>query len=114
VLVDEDEPLIRDLIVEHLAGEGFEPEPVRSIGEARARLAAARSGLIVLDLMLPGQSGLDFLRERATDPLLAEIPVLVASAAAQDSLLEAKRLGADAFLSKPFDLQALSAWRRAS
>jgi CheY-like chemotaxis protein len=43
------------------------------------------------------------------DPLLAKIPVLVVSAAAQDSLLEAKHLGADAFLSKPFDLQALSA-----
>ena len=109
VLVIEDEPLIRDLIVEHLADQGIEPEPAGSIAEARARLAIDPPALIMLDLMLPGQSGLDLLRERTTDPLLAGIPVLVVSAAAQDSLLEAKRLGADAFLSKPFDLQALSA-----
>jgi CheY-like chemotaxis protein len=53
--------------------------------------------------MLPGQSGWDFLRERRNDPELANIRVVVLSAARKDLLLEAKNLGADAFLSKRFD-----------
>ena len=64
--------------------------------------------MIVLDLMLPGRSGWDFLRERSATAQLAAIPVLVISAAPHALLLEAKELGADAFLSKPFDLDALS------
>lgn len=109
VLVIEDERLIRDLIVDHLTDEGFVPQEAGSIAEARVQLAAGRPSLIMLDLMLPGESGWDFLRARTADPLLAPIPVLVVSAAPPDRLLEAKQLGADAFLSKPFDLDALSA-----
>jgi CheY-like chemotaxis protein len=59
--------------------------------------------------MLPGRSGWDFLRDRQADPLLASIPVLVVSAAPRERLAEAQALGADAFLSKPFDLDVLSA-----
>jgi DNA-binding response OmpR family regulator len=109
VLMVEDEPLIRDLVIDRLAEDGFAPTGVGSIAEARAQLAAERPALIMLDLMLPGQSGLAFLRERGADSVLSSIPVVVVSAAAQDTLLEAKRLGADAFLSKPFDLDAVTA-----
>ena len=112
VLVVEDEPIIRDLLVEHLAERGFQPHPAGSIAEARARIAAQRPSLIMLDLMLPGESGWAFLRERRTDPQLAAIPVLVISAAGQDRLLEAKELGGDAFVSKPFDLGVLSVMAR--
>ena len=45
---------------------------------------------------------------RDRDPTLSAIPVLVISAAPQDRLLEAKVLGADAFISKPFDFDVLS------
>jgi DNA-binding response OmpR family regulator len=109
VLVVEDDRPIRDLIVEYLADEGFAPEAAGSISEARARIAAARPALILLDLMLPGHSGWVFLQERGNDPLLAGLPVLVVSAAPPDRLREAKQLGADAFLSKPFDVDALGA-----
>jgi DNA-binding response OmpR family regulator len=109
VLVVEDERVIRELLVEHLAEDGFQPQAAASIAEARARLAAEQPSLILLDLMLPGESGAAFLRERGSDPRLASIPVLVISAAGQDQLLEAKELGGDAFLSKPFDLAVLSA-----
>jgi DNA-binding response OmpR family regulator len=58
--------------------------------------------------MLPGESGLTFLKERRGDPALASTPVLVLSAAPRERLLEARALGADGFLSKPFDLEMLS------
>jgi DNA-binding response OmpR family regulator len=110
VLVVEDEPVIRELLVEHLAEEGFEPQAAGSIAEARSHLAGVdRPALILLDLMLPGESGAAFLRERSSDPGLAAIPVLVISAAGEEQLLEAKDLGGNAFLSKPFDLGLLSA-----
>jgi DNA-binding response OmpR family regulator len=109
VLVIEDEKLIGDLLLEHLAGDGYTPTLAASIVEARAQLGAAAPSLIVLDLMLSGRSGWDFLRERSSDLRLSNIPVLVISAAPRDRLLEAKELGADAFLSKPFDLDVFGA-----
>lgn len=109
VLVIEDEQPIRDLIVEHLREEGFVTAGVETIEDADLVIAQQRPSLVVLDLMLPGSSGFDFLAKRGRDPTLASIPVLVISAAPQSRLLEAKELGADAFLSKPFDFDALTA-----
>jgi DNA-binding response OmpR family regulator len=109
VLVIEDEPAIRDLVADYLATHGRAFLTAASISEAAPLIAAARPALIVLDLMLPGRSGWDFLRERQADAQLSSIPVVVISAAPLQQLLEAKRLGASAFLSKPFDLDVLSA-----
>jgi DNA-binding response OmpR family regulator len=109
VLVVEDDYMIGELLVEHLAGEGFESCVASSIEDALVQIERERPALIVLDLMLPGRSGWDFLRERGPVPALSSIPVLVISAAPEARLLEAMALGADAFLSKPFDLDVLSA-----
>ncbi len=109
VLVIEDEQNIRELVVGYLGEMGYRTESAGSIPEALACIAAERPSLIVLDLMLPGQSGLAFLRDRASDRALSSIPVLVTSAAPHDRLRESKDLGAEAFLSKPFDFDALGA-----
>jgi DNA-binding response OmpR family regulator len=109
VLVVEDEVSVRNMITEYLEGEHYAPEVAGSIEEARRRIAEERPDLILLDLMLPSEDGWQFLRLRQADPLLAAIPVLVISAAPHQRLLEAKELGADGFLSKPFDLDLLSA-----
>jgi DNA-binding response OmpR family regulator len=109
VLVIEDEQSIRDLIVEHLAGEGFLSSGVATVADAQAAIAEQRPSLVVLDLMLPGTSGFALLEQRRDNPMLQEIPVLVLSAAPPDKLLQAKKSGADAFLSKPFDFDALTA-----
>lgn len=100
--------MIRELLVEHLGGEGFETQVAANIDEAMVKIELRRPSMIVLDLMLPGRSGWDFLRERSPEPTLASIPVLVISAAPEARLLEAMALGADAFLSKPFDLDVLT------
>jgi len=109
VLLVEDEHMIRDLVIECMTDENYVVDAVGTIAEARAHIVAAPPALIVLDLMLPGHSGWDFLRERREDRLLSRIPVLVISAAPPERLREAKALGADGFLSKPFDLDMLSA-----
>jgi CheY-like chemotaxis protein len=54
--------------------------------------------------MLPDKTGWAFLRERQLDPVLSAIPVVVISAATRERLEQAGQLGADALLSKPFDL----------
>jgi DNA-binding response OmpR family regulator len=108
VLVVEDENLIRDVIVDRLVDDGFEPEIAGTLAEARRKIKQNQPSLILLDLMLPDENGWAFLRERSQDPRLATIPVIAISAATRERLLEARELGADAFLSKPFDLEALT------
>jgi DNA-binding response OmpR family regulator len=109
ILVIEDEAPLQDLLTEHLESDGYAVEVASTIDAARRRISEDRPDLILLDLMFPGQTGWDFLRERKSDPDLQRIRVLVISAAPKDRLLEAKELGADGFLSKPFDVDVLTA-----
>ena len=109
VLVIEDEYAIRGMLDEHLAHEGYAVDTVENIAEALERVANRPPDVMLLDLMLPRLDGWTFLRRRQDDPALAAIPVLVISAAPQHRLVEAKELGADGFLSKPFDLGVLNA-----
>ena len=109
ILVVEDEAPIREILVDYLRDEGYTVDQASTIARAEQCIAVALPDLLLLDLMLPGRSGWDFLRDRRHDPALANIRVLALSAAPRNLLLEAKELGADAFLSKPFDLDVLSA-----
>jgi len=109
ILMVEDEDTIRNVIAEHLAKEGFLVRTARTLVDVEQTIAEDPPGLILLDLMLPDESGFGFLRRRQADVILASIPIVVLSAAPPDRLLEAKDLGADAFLSKPFDIDALTA-----
>lgn len=108
VLVIDDERIIRELLVEHLAEEGFGVDSADSISRATACIALQPPDVIVLDLMLPDRTGWEFLRDRPGDPRLMGIPVVVISAAMPERLLLAAQLGADALLSKPFDLEQLT------
>jgi CheY-like chemotaxis protein len=109
VLIIEDEAPLRDLVTDALEEAGYSIEAASSVEEAERRMQEDQPQLIILDLRLPGRSGWDFLRQRHDNSRLSAIPVLVVSSAPEDRLLEAKELGADAFLSKPFDLDILSA-----
>lgn len=106
ILVVEDHPDVRALVVEHLTGEGHE---VLAAGNGSRALDLLATGvdLVVLDLMLPVLDGTTVLRAmRNTGPT----PVLVLSA--RDSVetkIELLREGADDYLTKPFDLGELSA-----
>lgn len=68
-----------------------------------------RPSAVVLDLMMPIMSGFDVLQERAGDPELRRIPVIIVSANRAPEIATAVDKGICAFLPKPFDINALSA-----
>ncbi len=109
VLVIEDDQAICRMLDEHFHQDGYEVDTADTIAAGLERMTSRLPDVLLLDLMLPREDGWTFLRKRQQDPALAAIPVLVISAAPQQRLLEAKELGADGFLSKPFDLSVLNA-----
>jgi two-component system phosphate regulon response regulator PhoB len=114
IMVVEDERDVRELIVLHLKREGFE---VSSYESAEAAAAALKSGnvpaLIVLDWMLPGQSGLDFAKAVRQDwKQKIGILLLTARADTLDKVLGLE-VGADDYLTKPFEIREFQARVRA-
>jgi CheY-like chemotaxis protein len=81
---------------------------VGSVRRALLQLSEQTPALVLLDLDLPDGSGLEVLEYMRGEPRLAEVPVMVVSAAADEELLaEARAKGAQACLLKPVDLQQL-------
>src|SRR5205085_9242792 len=101
ILVIEDERMILDLLVEQLTHEGYVVRATTTLDRAFELLEIDLPALVILDLMLPVRSGWEFLEERRQNPALAEVPVLVVSAAHRDRLAEALQMGATACLHKP-------------
>jgi phosphate regulon transcriptional regulator PhoB len=110
VMVIEDEKEIRDLVRYNLERAGYRVGTATD-GEAGLRdIFAARPDAVVLDLMLPGRSGLEVLRELRGEPLTRDLPVVVLTArgAEMDKLLGFEH-GADDYLTKPFSVRELIA-----
>ena len=80
VLVVEDEPDIRTLIVHHLTRDGFRCDTAGNGTEALTRLRKALPDLVVLDLMLPGMDGLEVCRRVRADPATATLPIIMLTA----------------------------------
>ncbi|MDA7982342.1 MAG: response regulator transcription factor [Alphaproteobacteria bacterium] len=98
ILVVDDDPPIRRLLDRFLSGNGFAVDTVNSAAEAEAVLARGDYSLVILDIMMPDESGMDFLaRLRAT----YELPVLLYSALEEaDMRVTGLKLGADDYLIK--------------
>jgi two-component system OmpR family response regulator len=106
VLILEDEPKLRALLVRAFAGGGFRAEGFDRGDEVLARAAAVHHDIAVLDVLVPGRSGIEVCRDlRATDPLIA-IVMLSARADVEDRK-EALVAGADDYFVKPFSLGEL-------
>lgn len=103
VLVIEDEVNISEAIRFILMRDGFE---VAILADGKAAEAAIREMLpdvVILDVMLPGRSGLEILAALRADTGTAALPVLMLTARGQGrDRAEAERLGASRFMSKPF------------
>ena len=102
ILIAEDDQDIRDLYVFVLTNAGYEP---KAVGDGSAALAEAQKGgfdLILLDLMMPSMSGLDFLKElKKHTPQQPNGPIIVMSNLAySEAKDEAIELGASDFLVK--------------
>ena len=103
VLVVEDEPDIRNLIVHHLTREGFRCRTAATGPEALARVRAVPPDLIVLDLMLPEMDGLEVCRRLRGDPATASLPIIMLTAKAdEEDRIVGLELGADEYLAKQF------------
>jgi CheY-like chemotaxis protein len=109
VLVVDDDPNIRRMIVAALKRDGYEFIEAPNGREALDMMRAQHPDVVVLDLMMPILSGWDVLRERADDPELRPIPVIIISANRDPEVATAVAQGICAFLPKPFDIGALSA-----
>jgi len=114
VLVVEDEPDIRDLIVLHLARDGFRCRSAADGTEALREVRAATPDLVVLDLMLPGLGGLDVCRRLRSDPATASLPIIMLTAKSDEiDRVVGLEIGADDYVVKPFSPKELVARVRA-
>ena len=114
VMVIEDEKEIRELIRYNLERAGYRVRLVSDGEEGLKQVFAARPEAVVLDLMLPGRSGLEVLRELRDEPATRDLPVVVLTArSAEMDLLLGFEHGADDYLTKPFSPRELVARVRA-
>jgi len=112
ILIVEDEKKVASFIKKGLQQEGYAADTVYDGATAIDNAGAFEYDLIVLDLMLPGKSGLDVLREVRSKRPKVPVLVLTAKGAVQDKVT-ALDTGADDYLIKPFAFAELSARIRA-
>jgi two-component system phosphate regulon response regulator PhoB len=108
ILVVDDEPDIVALVVYHLAKAGYRVSSASTGPDAVAVAKRERPTLVVLDLMLPGMSGFDVLRDIRADAGTKEIAVIMLTARKDEpDRIKGLSLGADDYLTKPFSPQEL-------
>jgi two-component system, OmpR family, phosphate regulon response regulator PhoB len=108
ILVVDDEPDISALVAYHLARESYRVRTAASGPEALRAVELERPDLVVLDLMLPGMSGLAVLEELRRRPETQEVPVILLTARREEQdRIAGLRLGADDYVAKPFSPQEL-------
>jgi two-component system response regulator CpxR len=111
VLIVDDDVELCELVAEYLTPEGFEVEAVHNGEEGLKRARSGEHVLVVLDVMLPGMSGLDVLRRVRAE---SRVPVLILTARGDDvDRIVGLEIGADDYLPKPFNPRELLARIRA-
>jgi CheY-like chemotaxis protein len=105
VLIVEDDLDTREMLGRFLELEGYRVETAENGKRALERLGSGMGAcVILLDLMMPVMDGWQFRQEQIRDAALADIPVIVVSAAGRERL---EKIHANAYLSKPVDLDEL-------
>jgi len=105
LLVVDDDTRIRDLLQRYLTEQGFRVTVAADASEARRKLEGLHFDLLVLDVMMPGESGLSLTRSIAADK---QIPVILLTARSEaESRIAGLEAGADDYLAKPFDPREL-------
>ena len=114
ILVVEDDRDIADLVAYHLSRAGLRTDILSSGSEVLDRVRRDTPALVVLDLMLPGLSGLEICRSMRADPRLASTPIIMLTARAdEEDRVRGLELGADDYVTKPFSPKELVARVRA-
>lgn len=103
VLLIEDEPNIIEAITFILHQDGWDVTAHTDGTSAAARVASLLPDVVILDVMLPGRSGFEILRELRGGDTTQQIPILMLTAKGQSKDREAaKKFGANRFMTKPF------------
>ena len=106
LLVVDDDRRIRDLLSRYLSSEGYRISTADSAAMARAKLSSLSFDLLILDVMMPGETGFEFaraIRETSTVPIL-----MLTARDAAESRITGLESGADDYVAKPFEPRELS------
>lgn len=110
ILIIEDEQAISDMLVFALSRAGYSCDVCASAEGARKKMFERIPDLILLDCMLPGKSGIDFLRTMRANPYFGEIPVIMLTALGEEAdKVRGLDTGADDYITKPFSTKELLA-----
>lgn len=102
ILIIDDDDRLRDLIGRFLIDQGYHVSKAASAAEARQRLQGVRFDVMVVDIMMPGESGLDLVRSLKSDPDAP--PCLMLTAMGEPGQrLHGLESGADDYMTKPFE-----------
>jgi len=104
LLVDDDRR-IRDLLSRFLRGEGYRVTTAMSAKDARAKLNGLNFDLLILDVMMPGETGFDLVRFIRSS---SSVPIVMLTARHEaESRIEGLQIGADDYVAKPFEPREL-------
>ncbi|HEY1317909.1 MAG TPA: response regulator transcription factor [Gaiella sp.] len=107
ILVVDDEPIVREVVVRYLEREGFATLEAADGDRAREHLERESPDLVVLDVMLPGTDGLELCRRIRSS---SELPVILLTARGEEAdRIVGLELGADDYVTKPFSPRELAA-----
>ena len=105
LLVDDDRR-IRDLLSRFLASEGYRVTTAASAGDARSKLMGLHFDLLILDVMMPGETGFDLARFIRTS---SSVPIVMLTARHEaEARIEGLQIGADDYVAKPFEPRELA------
>jgi len=114
VLIVEDEPDIRDLLVFHLERDGYQVAKARNGADALRQAQVSPPDLVVLDLMLPEMDGLEVCRRLRQNPVTQTVPIVMLTARGDEvDRVLGLEMGADDYVVKPFSPKELIARIRA-
>jgi len=104
ILIVDDEPLIRDILVRKLTGAGYRPTPVENAFEALDRMREKVYPVVISDVIMPGMDGIELLKRLRS--MYPDTAVIMVTAVSNVSIaIEALREGAYDYLIKPFNLE---------
>ena len=110
ILVVEDEPQVQELLAVNLEHAGHRVRRAASAEEAQAAIRAELPDVLILDWMLPGESGLALARRLRAEERTRDLPILMLTARAMEQdKISGLEAGADDYLTKPFSPRELAA-----
>jgi two-component system phosphate regulon response regulator PhoB len=110
ILVIEDEPAIRELLRVNLSGAGYEVREAPDAEQAQAELTRELPDLLLLDWMLPGQSGLALARQLRTNTRTRDLPIIMLTARSDEAdKVSGLEAWVDDYVTKPFSPRELKA-----